>query len=104
MSLEKAANLDDLWSGEMVATEVRGHPVLLVRVGDAVHAYADRCGHLGLPLSRGTLAGMRLVCSAHLWEYDVVTGRGINPATACLQRFPVRIEQGVVLVDVEEGR
>ena len=104
MSLEKAADLDDLWSGEMVATEVHGSPVLLVRVGDTVHAYADRCGHLGLPLSRGTLTGTRLVCSAHLWEYDAVTGRGINPATACLHRFPVRIEQGVVLVDVEEGR
>jgi toluene monooxygenase system ferredoxin subunit len=104
MSFEKAADLGDLWSGEMVGTQVRGRPVLLARVGDLVYAYADRCGHLGLPLSRGTLAGTRLVCSAHLWEYDVVTGRGINPATACLHRFPVRIEQGVVLVDVEEGR
>ena len=50
---------------------------------------------------RALLAGTRLMCRAHYWEYDVVTGQGINPESVCLRRFPVRVEDGRILVDVD---
>jgi toluene monooxygenase system ferredoxin subunit len=101
MAFEIAAHLDDIWSGDMVSCQVGRHRVLLVRFGDAVHAYEDSCPHLGVPLSQGLLSGTRLVCGAHLWEYDAERGVGTNPPTACLVRFPVRIEGGRVFVDAE---
>jgi toluene monooxygenase system ferredoxin subunit len=87
----------------MLGCRVGGRRVLLVRVGPEIHAYEDRCAHLAVPLSEGKLNGTRLMCHAHYWEYDLVTGCGINPSNVCLVRFPVRVEQGVVLVDVEAG-
>jgi toluene monooxygenase system ferredoxin subunit len=103
MVFEPVAALDDVWSGEMVGTEVGGRKVLLARIGDTVYAYEDRCPHVGVPLSLGRLEGARLTCSAHYWEYDVQTGQGVNPAVTCLVRFPVRVEDGRILVDVEAG-
>jgi nitrite reductase/ring-hydroxylating ferredoxin subunit len=101
VTFEKAARLDDLWSGDMLGCDVGGQRVLLVRLGETVHAYEDRCAHLGVRLSEGKLNGTGLMCRAHYWEYDVETGQGRNPLSVCLRRFPVRIEDGRILVDVE---
>ena len=93
--------MDDLWNGELLAASVDGVAVLVVRIDDAVHAYEDRCAHLGVELSKGTLDGRVLTCSAHHWQYDAITGAGINPASACLSRFATKIEGGTIYVDVE---
>ncbi len=66
-------------------------------------ALLDRCAHQGVALSEGRLEGATLVCRAHGWSYDARTGCGINPRSARVTRFPVRIEGGVVLVDVAPG-
>ena len=96
----KVLALDELWDGDMQPCTVDGCKVVLIRIGERVHAYADRCGHLGLPLSDGYLQGCKLTCEANHYEYDVSSGRGISPQTARLTAFPVRIERGQILVDV----
>lgn len=101
MTLAKAARLAELPGEGLAQRIVSGRRVLLVRIGAEVCAYEDRCAHLGLPLSGGRLDGTTLVCPAHEWEYDARTGRGINPSTACLKAFPVKIEGDEILVDVE---
>jgi toluene monooxygenase system ferredoxin subunit len=100
MSFQKTVPLDDVWEGEMVGCEVGGRRVLLVRVEGQVHAYEDRCLHVGVRLSEGKLNGTRLLCHAHYWEYDVTTGQGVNPSSVCLVRFPVEIREGGIFVDV----
>jgi toluene monooxygenase system ferredoxin subunit len=104
MSFSKASSLDDLWIGEKVGIVMAGKPVLLVNVEGAVCAYEDRCRHKGVPLSAGKLEGHVLTCAVHGWCYDARTGAGINPESASLVRFPVRIEGNDILVDVVEGR
>jgi toluene monooxygenase system ferredoxin subunit len=101
MTVHRVAALAELWAGDLVPARVAGARLVMVRIGDEVHAYEDRCTHLGVALSEGTLEGSVLTCSAHHWQYDVSTGRGINPSTACLVRFPVTIEHGEVYVEVE---
>jgi toluene monooxygenase system ferredoxin subunit len=101
MTAHRIAALAELWAGDLVAARIAGTRVLVVRLGDEVHAYEDRCAHLGVALSEGTLDGRVLTCSAHHWQYDVATGCGINPAAARLVRFPVTIEHGVVYVELE---
>jgi len=93
----------ELWTGEMRGLVVGGRRVLLVRTEHAVCAYEDRCAHLGVPLSEGTLRGGVLTCSAHHYEYDALTGCGINPCTVKLVEFPLRIEDGAICVDVARG-
>jgi toluene monooxygenase system ferredoxin subunit len=99
MALRKVTTLDELWSGELVGHVVDGRKILLARLGDDVYAYEDRCAHLGLPLSDGSLDGPVLTCSAHHYQYDVRTGAGVNPLSVCLHRYTVRIEGRDVLVD-----
>jgi toluene monooxygenase system ferredoxin subunit len=100
MSFGKAATLDDLWIGEKLGVSVGGRAVLLVNVEGAVCAYEDRCRHKGIALSLGKLEGHVLTCSVHGWIYDARTGAGINPASAQLPCFPVKIEGNDILVDV----
>ena len=102
MSFVKATTLDELWMGEKLGVVVAGCPVLLVNVEGTVCAYEDRCRHKGVALSLGNLEGHVLSCSVHGWLYDARTGAGINPESAHLPRFPVRIEGNDVLVDVAE--
>lgn len=94
----------ELWTGEMRGVELEGQRVLLLRLEDGVRAYEDRCSHLGVPLSRGTLSGCVLTCSAHHFQYDARTGDGINPRSVRLVPLPSRVTAGDILVDVSSGK
>ena len=102
MPFVRVAAVDDLWSGELKGCVVQGHKVLLVRMDETVFAYEDRCAHLGVLLSKGSLDGRVLTCHAHQWQYDVCTGGGVNPLSARLKPFPVKVECGDVFVDLDE--
>jgi toluene monooxygenase system ferredoxin subunit len=100
MSFARAAQASELWQGELRAVQVLGQKLLLVNLGDRIVAYVDRCPHLGVALSRGTLEGDVLRCSGHDWEFDVRSGKGLNPARACLQAVPTKVEGEDVLVEL----
>jgi toluene monooxygenase system ferredoxin subunit len=102
MAFEKVLALDELWRGDMTARAVGRTKLVVIRIDDGVYAYEDRCAHLGVALSEGSLDGRVLTCSAHHYQYDACTGRGVNPKDVCLRAFPVRVEGGDVLVDVGE--
>jgi toluene monooxygenase system ferredoxin subunit len=89
---------DALWDGEMESYDADGVEILLVRVDGGYLAYAGGCPHQSQPLIDGDLDGTTLTCGAHLWEFDVRTGRGINPQGSCLTRHDVRIVDGEVFV------
>lgn len=100
MTFKPALREADLWIGEMAGVKIDGRPVLLVNVEGTVCAYEDRCPHRAWPLSLGKLAGDRLVCAAHAWEYDACTGRGLNPDGVALRRYDVEVVAGEILVDL----
>lgn len=95
---------DDLWDGEMKGCVVGRARVLLIAIDGGVHAYADRCAHLGVALSEGTLEGGVLTCSAHHYKYDAKSGAGVNPRSVCLVRYAVRRDSGRIWVDLPEVR
>jgi len=101
MTRVRAATLADFGSEALLPRLVAGRRLLLVQAGCQMCAYEDRCAHLGLPLSGGRLEGGSLICPAHEWEYDACTGRGLNPSTVCLKSFPVTIDDGQILVELE---
>lgn len=102
MTFVRIAAVDDLWSGEMRGYVVRGRKVLLVRLEDSICAYEDRCAHQGVLLSKGSLQGHVLTCSAHHWQYDICTGAGVNPASVRLTPVPVEVIGREIAVDVCE--
>lgn len=99
MTWVKAMPLTELWIGEMRGCVIAGRPVLLLRVDDGVYAYEDRCAHLGVRLSEGTLQDGVLTCGAHGFQYDALTGLGINPRQVRIAALPLRIEEDHIWVD-----
>jgi toluene monooxygenase system ferredoxin subunit len=93
---------DELWIGEMLGVEVGGVNVLLVNIEDEVRAFLDRCPHRASRLSEGDLDGCTIVCGTHLWEFDALTGCGVNPASARLITFPVKVEDGLIHIQVPD--
>ncbi len=83
---------DDVWEGEMVPVTVDDRKLLLVNIAGDLKAYANRCPHQDTPLDEGVLDGCVLTCTSHLWEFDACTGTGINPASARLEPYELRID------------
>ena len=98
-----AGSLDDLWAGEMRAVNLGAVKILLCNLDGVLVAYEDRCPHQASPLSEGVLSGDGvLTCAAHEWEFDARTGCGINPASTCLHRYPVRLDGMKIFVGAGE--
>ena len=96
-----AVPLDELEPGQPRLVELEGTRVVLVRVGDVVHALGDTCPHRGGALSTGRLTGVRLACPRHGWMFDVRTGQCVFPGReAAVPTYRVRIEAGRVFVEL----
>lgn len=78
--------------------------VLLVRIGEAIHACAATCPHKFTALSDGTLAPgkLTLTCPLHAATFDLSSGRPFpgQEWAGNLPVFPVRVRDGVVEVHV----
>lgn len=98
---EPALPNEELWDGEMRRVTIGHLPVLLIKHAGRVLAYPDRCVHLGIPLSEGTLREGILTCRAHQYQYDACTGQGVNPRSVCLQRYETRVDGGMIHVDTD---
>jgi toluene monooxygenase system ferredoxin subunit len=101
MSFRRVCSKDDLWEGEMAEFEVEGQNVLLIHLsGGELRALPPGCPHQNQPLIEGTLEGSVLTCSAHSWQFDVASGKGINPAHCKLVLLSLKVEGDDVYVDV----
>lgn len=52
----------------------------------------------GTSLADGYLEDDKLVCPAHLWEFNAESGAGVNPDNTCLVQRQVRIEDDAVWI------
>ena len=97
----RVAALADLPAGALRPVEVDGTRIVLVRVGDAVHACGDVCPHRGGWLSEGKLSGLRLACPLHGWIFDIRSGQCLFPGRgAHVPSYHVRIDGDSVFVEV----
>jgi toluene monooxygenase system ferredoxin subunit len=92
--------VDQLWDGEMERFRVGDTTILLLKIDGQFHAYQDRCPHQGAALVEGELDCGLLTCAAHRWQFDATTGQGVNPGSVRLKRFPVRVVEQKVLIEV----
>ncbi len=85
----------------MLAVEIDGEEVALVRDGDDVYALRDECSHASIPLSEGDVEGCEIECWLHGSRFDVRTGKPVNlPATEAVPTYPTQIEGDTVMVDL----
>lgn len=101
---KKVCDLDDVWEGEMDVFEVDGREVLIVHGAEGeVRAYDPICPHQEHPLIEGELENCILTCSAHLWQFDVITGEGVNPTGTALVKYPMEIREDAIWVAFPEN-
>jgi nitrite reductase/ring-hydroxylating ferredoxin subunit len=96
-------------SGALREVNLNGHSVLLINLGQRVHAVEGICPHQGGILADGSLESNQLVCPEHGAHFDVETGRvlvdphGIEPPQGgCedLRTYPTRIVDGLIQVEL----
>ncbi len=105
MTYVKAAAFADVPDGGVLAVEIDGQEVALVRDGDDVYALRDECSHASIPLSEGDVEGCEIECWLHGSRFDVRTGKPVNlPATEAVPTYPTQIEGDTVLVDLATNR
>lgn len=69
-------------------------------VQDEVFALKDQCPHKGGPLSQGIVHGSTVTCPLHNWKIDLASGNALGPDEGCSHRFPVRIDDGRVYIEL----
>jgi len=69
---------------------------------DKVFALLDRCPHKGGPLSQGIVFGESVACPLHNWTIGLDDGCAKAPDQGCTTKFSVKVDGGVVHLDVEE--
>jgi len=100
----RAAALGDVTPGAPHLVVADDRRLVLVRVGDRIHALAGTCTHQGGPLGDGKLSGTRLTCPWHGWMFDVRTGQCLFPPRGtAVPSYPVRVDGDDVLVELPDG-
>ena len=104
--------------GQIRMVEIRHHRVGIMRVGDEIHALADRCPHRGAPLcsagevvtdiqraADGSLAlgeeGALIRCPWHKWDFEIATGHCPADTKMRVRRYAVRRDGGHVIVSLD---
>lgn len=98
------ASADDVPDSGGLAVIAEGRALALFRVDGEIVAFQGECAHRGGPLALGDVRGTLLTCPWHWWRYDLRTGRRVDDPTVCLERFPVELVDGRVVVTVPAAR
>jgi len=102
MTLVDAGPLEAIPRRGARVLHARGRAIALFRTtDDRVYALEDRCPHKGGPLSQGIVHGHCVTCPLHDWIIDLESGEATGPDEGATARFPVRIEDGRILVAVD---
>ncbi len=98
------ARVEEIPAGQMKYVDVRGVPVALCNVEGHMFAVGNLCTHDDGPLSGGSLDGYAIECPRHGARFDVRNGRVLClPAAVPIPSYPVKIQDGQVLVSVGAG-
>lgn len=112
---------DELEDGDRLFVEVDGRDIAVFNVDGEYYAYNNFCPHQAGPVCEGRISGTRAAsfdrsdlevsleweregnicnCPWHGWEFDVTTGECLTDANARLIEYPVREEDGEIVVEL----
>ena len=93
------ASTDEIPNGARKLLEVDGRAIAVFNIAGTFYCIADVCSHDDGPVAEGELAGTEIECPRHGAHFDVRTGKVLTfPAIVDIPAYPVRIEDGLVLV------
>jgi len=86
--------------GEAKEFELGGKTICVANVNGVISAMDNVCLHMGGPLGQGYIEGNKIVCPWHGWEYDPKTGEVEHDPKSKLAVYPIKIENGDVMVEI----
>jgi naphthalene 1,2-dioxygenase ferredoxin component len=95
-----AGIVEDLPPGQMMTVDTpEGYELALYNVNGELYATENLCPHQAAPLTEGFLCGHLIECGLHGWQFDVRTGKCLT-VEETIQTFPVKVEDGVIKIDM----
>lgn len=93
-------SVEDVPAGKMKCFRTDDHNILIVNLDNRLSAFRNECPHQGLPLDGGMLEAdeRMLTCPWHGFKFDAGSGECLSAPAAQLESFPLRIENGMILV------
>jgi len=92
---------DELPEGERLFIELGDEQVVIYNLDGEYYAIADTCTHDQGPL--GEVEDHEIICPRHGARFDIRTGEVLSlPAVQDVPTFPVRVNEGMVKIGVEE--
>ena len=89
------------------AVDLGGQSLALFNLGDRYVAVENRCPHGGGPLADGIVGGDTVTCPLHNWRVCLDSGSVTKPCqqdVPPVRTFPVRVEDGVLLLGLEAAQ
>jgi nitrite reductase (NADH) small subunit len=108
MSWIKITEVGNIPLHEGRSVPVGKRELAVFNLGVRFAAIDNRCPHNGGPLCDGIVSasetGFAVVCPLHGWKICLETGTIVRPQVpVCVDIYPARVEDGVVVVDVPDG-
>ncbi|HXH41562.1 MAG TPA: FAD-dependent oxidoreductase [Thermoanaerobaculia bacterium] len=98
MDLKAGVAIEEIADGGMLAGDVDGEAVLLVRHGKEIFAAGAECTHYHGPLAEGIVSGETIHCPWHHACFDLRTGAPTAPALNPIPVWNVEQREGRVFV------
>jgi nitrite reductase/ring-hydroxylating ferredoxin subunit/uncharacterized membrane protein len=97
----RTIRFDEIADGDKRKVRIGEADVVLVRQGDSICALAERCAHLGGPLSEGEVRDGTIICPWHESTYQVSNGHVVHgPSTYDQPCYATRVSDGFIEVHV----
>ena len=91
----------DVAPGKVKCIRLSDRKIALFNENGTLLAYDDYCTHVGGPLSAGSCENGVVTCLWHGAKFRVADGAPLTPpAGGKLKAYPLRVEAGVIEVDI----
>jgi nitrite reductase/ring-hydroxylating ferredoxin subunit len=96
----KGPAFDEVPEGKPYCFNIEETEILLIKIGEQLSAFRNRCAHQGMPLERATIDVDEgtLTCPLHGHRYDVFTGEGLSNPGDALESLQVGFTDGYIWI------
>ena len=88
------------------AVRIGSQSVAIFNTGERFIAVENRCPHGGGPIADGIVGGSTVTCPMHNWRICLDSGHVVKPCNReapALQTFETRVEDGIILLGLDEA-
>ena len=104
MSWIRVTEIENIPLREGRAVQIGDREIAIFNLGGRFVAADNACPHRGGPLADGIVSGTHVVCPLHAYRVCLESGNVTKPEVCIkVDTFEVRVEAGVVMVDVDEA-